>query len=401
MKRVYYAAVFVFLLVAIMGATQVENWSTDNYSDRSIHAEMLSLLEGGSKYGIVGNTHYPSGPGYLLLPIMKMGVTKYETLRWVPYTFSILAVALLLLTLVRLPITDRLKFSALGLLLFPLMLPGFVYWQGALHEHSYAMSLSLLTIALALRPMATFVRQIAVLAFVGFVSGWIGFDFLPVQGLVFSSVYLGHALYLKRETLRRSFRTMVAPSFALAFGMVAAIGTHFLQNTLYFGSAAMAWKDLVGSAAARAGADSVANEMSPEYFGGIAAKIESLGYKADPLSAVALFFESFTTDWSSYYWLAAFAVALTAVAYVPVYLSAEKPGEGGSHASRTQCLTLCSLLAAAIFSGVFWTVLMPKHAVIHMHFVPRHLLVSIIAAIFILVIALNSFVKPSDRSTSK
>jgi hypothetical protein len=391
MKRVDYAAVFVFLLVAIIGATQVENWSTDNYSDRSIHAEMLSLLDGKSKYGIVGNTHYPSGPGYLLLPIMKMGVTKYETLRWVPYTYSLLAVALLLLTLVRLHIADRFKFSALGLLLFPLLLPGFVYWQGALHEHSYAMSLSLLTVALALRPMPSFSRQITILVFIGFISGWIGFDFLPAQGLVFVFVYVGHAIYLKRESLRSSLLTMIAPGFALASGMVTAIGTHFLQNTLYFGSAEMAWKDLLGSAAARAGADFVANEMSPEYFGGIAAKIESLGYKADPLSAVALFFESFVTDWSSFYWLGAFSVAVVALVYC----------RNEIRINRTQCLTLCSLIAAAIFSGVVWTILMPKHAVIHMHFVPRHLLVSIIAAIFILVIALNSFAKPSERLISK
>jgi hypothetical protein len=402
MNRVKLTAIFLFVLVSVLGATQVTNWSTDNMSDHVIYDEMNALMTGHQKFGIVVNTHYPNGPGYMMLPFMKMGVTRYESLRWVPFACSLIALSFLLTSLTRLPLINKSKYLLMSLLLFPFMLPAFVYWQGALHEHSYAMSLCLASIAVALRPSSKFAARVLVISALGFLAAWTGFDFLPAQVLSFAAVILAYDLCVVRREPIAAVRNMTFQTSILFLAMVVGIASHLLQNTLYFDSFPLAWKDILSSAATRAGADTMAAELNPTYYNGVAAKIVELGHKSDPFSAVGIFFRSFVNDWSSIYWVAGFSVTLIviAVVYIKSCNDSDRIAQFGKTLGQKTSLayTLLFALILAFFSGIAWTFLMPKHAVIHMHFVPRHMLVAIVAFNFIFIMALEFFFTPANKS---
>lgn len=388
-------AFFIWLALVVMGATQATNWSTDNYSDQFIFDEMKALLAGQHRYGIVGNTHYPNGPGYVLLPFMAAGVSELRTLRWVPFAFAVAALSFFMFAILKSKLSSRAQWVVLVLWSLLAFLPAFVYWQGALHEHSYAMSLSLASLAIALWPQAphskapalqTSQRQTArgplfwlTLCFaIGYCAGWMGFDFLPVHLLSFFAVSLvAHGFW------GRTFTQSVA-TFA---GAIAAIFSHLLQNTLYFGSWRGAWNDLIGSATTYAGIQSAAQSMSPEYYQGIATSISEKGKDTHVFSVLSGFTHSFATDWASPLWCALFALVFFAA---PLVLIGRRSHGRMSHGVTLWLGKLAPGAALSIAACYAWPALMPNHAVFHFHFLPRHFIVGLLALSLVSGLALDA-----------
>lgn len=357
-----------WLALVIMGATQATNWSTDNYSDKFIFDEMTILLGGRHKFGIVGNSHYPNGPGYILLPFMKMGFTELRPLRWIPFFVAIIGLTFLMVSIVRSRLEQKSKMGLLVLWYLLAFLPGFVYWQGALHEHSYAMTLSLASVAIALWPRPEGALWLIGCFTLGYFASWIGFDFLPVQLTAFFAVaYVANGEF-------SGLRATVMQSATMFIGAILGILSHLLQNSFYFGTWHEAWNDLIGSASTYAGASDAAKSMSPEYYNAIVVSVAEKGHDTHLPSVVAGFTKSFLTTWSSPLWGAAFAITFFAL---PFFLIARPASKIENLIAWLKAIAPAALVA--IFCCYSWVLLMPNHAVFHFHFLPRHFIVGLLA----------------------
>ncbi len=357
-----------WLALVIMGATQATNWSTDNYSDKFIFDEMLALISGRHRYGIVDNSHYPNGPGYILLPFMKMGFTELRQLRWIPFFVSIIGFTFLMLSILRSHLESNGKFGLLVLWYLLAFLPGFVYWQGALHEHSYAMTLSLAAIGVALWPRREGTLWLIACFTLGYLASWVGFDFLPVQLTGFFAVaFVANGGFL-------GLRSTVLQSATMFVGAILAILSHLLQNSFYFGTWSQAWNDLIGSASTYAGAGDAAKSMSPEYYNAIVASVAEKGHDTHLGSVVAGFTKSFLTTWSSPLWGIAFAVTFFTLPFVLI----TRPGSKAANVAAW-LKNIAPAAVVAVFCCYSWVLLMPNHAVFHFHFLPRHFIVGLLA----------------------
>lgn len=375
--RIY--ALIGWLAIVILGATQVTNWSTDNFSDEVIFREMQEIAAGRHRYGIVNITHYPNGPGYLILPLLKLGVESDRLVRWVPFAFSIAACAFLISSLIGLPISRKGRALLLTAWLALALLPGYVYWQGDIHEHSYAMSLTLVTIALAMR-----FKRINPLWYlvIGFVAAWMGFDFLPVQVIAAFAVALTAEETLRANSRRGSWRHATLITALLVAGMITGILTHLAQNVLYFDSFNLAWNDLAGSAATRAGLDASAQAMSPQYYDFVAISMANAKHDSDRLLVTLAMTREFFLKWGSPLWTAFFLL---------VSLSIPAALLGKSHTRWQAWLQRFLIpLMVSFCASVAWIALMPKHSVAHFHFLPRHYIAGLMAFLVVTTLSASS-----------
>lgn len=377
-------ALLGWLALVVLGATQVTNWATDNYSDEIMFREMQEVAAGRHRYGIVSITHYPNGPGYLFLPLLKFGVQSDRAVRWVPYTFSILVSAFLIFSLISLPLSRKARALLLSAWLALSLLPGYVYWQGDIHEHSFALSLALASITILLNADSSKKKAplLIQLGFVGFLSAWMGFDFLPVQCVTTLVVAWIMGQAVQKQASLSSLRWALTTAAVLALGMVLGITSHLWQNALYFDSWAIAWNDLLGSATARAGLDASAQALNPEYFRGLENALAQTQISSDRLTVTWAMAKEFFLKWGSPLWTTFFSAVLF---LIPMLIL------GPRKERWLRWLKTFSLpLILGLLASVSWIALMPKHSVAHFHFLPRHFIVGLLSFAIALVASTES-----------
>ena len=372
------------------GTLRIGSIRTGRQAESTAVREARLIAEGQHRYGIVEYTRYPNGPTYALAAMMQLGLSRQQA-RLLPTAVSALCAGMLLWVLVA-PSGPLLRTWATLALAALVLQPGIVDWQGALHEHSYAISTALLAMVLSCCLPA---RQVWVFSGLGFAAGWIGYDFLPAQGLaIFTLRWIYHCA-LRDRSLGAAFGRATLDALAFASGAAVAILTHLLQLALFFGSLSQAIRDLLGSAAARMGAEAAAT-MNPEYEEFLRRSATRLvGFGAwqgqfspgRPQMVETIFRDFLTPRWI--FATSLWAVAAAGVALVAFHLrSAERRARLRAATLRRPLLVLVVALCGTVAAPIAWILLMPRHAFFHLHMLPRHFFVAA-ALLVVLPVALS------------
>jgi hypothetical protein len=366
LREVLLATSGVFLLCFLLGFLSMGQIQTDAFSESQALGDAIAISQGQSRFGIVGYCHFPNGPIYALVPLVLMGFPD-ESLRMLPMIFSSLSFAFLFFQAYRMTASLATRIWLVpGAIVF-LFQPAFYQWQGALHEHSWALSFTLLSLAVCLGASSTGTspdperekRALLALGAVGFLSGWIGYDFLPGQSVAVAVACCLVSARVKEAILRTG---------AFGTGLVLAVVTHVAQNSLYFGSVSAAINDLFGSAATRMNLEA-GQQLSPEYYHTIVDLSPKVSHGEAAMGVFNVFFER---QWvsPSLLWI---GVALwIATMGIPLFR------RGLPRLARVRAgAWMVAATLATFAAGIAWSFLMPLHAVHHHHFLPRHLLVSL------------------------
>ncbi|MDJ0868698.1 MAG: hypothetical protein QNK03_21500 [Myxococcota bacterium] len=316
--------------------------------------------------------------------MLRAGVS-HDRLRVFPTALSALAFGLLLWALLARATRPWHWAWSVGACAVLLVQPGIANWHGALHEHSYAMSLTLVASALGIVLPA---RWSALWFALGFVSGWVGYDFLPAHAAAVGTArWLYYASLAGASPAEAAWRAAL-DALRFCSGAAAAILAHILQLALYFGSTEAAVRDLLGSAAARMGMD--ASAINPEYEQFLRAA--SRGDDEVPPRAVLirLLLKFFWRDWSRPLVLAGFA-AVGVAATVAALAAEQRRHALTGPALRRRALVAGAAVLGAACAPLLWVVLMPRHAMFHYHMLPRNFFTSVVvfAPIPVLVTAVG------------
>jgi hypothetical protein len=371
-----------------LGYTRLGRVETDPVSEESAVVDAHQIAQGQQRYGIAKITHYPNGPTYLLALLFHDGQDVRQG-RVLALAVSAVCLGALLCAALAVGRTPLLQlYGVLAVAAF-LAQPGFLDWQGGVHEHSYALSLTLLTIAVGclLPSQAT-----AALFALGFVSGWFGYDFLPGQTVAL--LIVRWVYYCQAHPMRpvRAAARSVLDVTKLVSGIAVAILTHLAQNTLYFGGLTPAVRDLLGPAAARMNL-STAQAINPEYVEFLRKAGGDPPPRGELVAALTRAF--FLETWSAGRVLLAVgvsAVALTAVAAGGKMVRARM----GIIAAARQLFVIMVAVVLSYVTSVVWTAMMPRHAMFHFHFLPRHFLITL-ALVVVLPACLSRLVPAADR----
>ncbi len=395
------------------GYSALESVPTGPYSERIVLEEASRMAEGDHRFGIVEYSHYPNGPTYIVAMLRPLDL-RVATLRLIPVAVMALAVGWLVFVLWPLAATTVSRAWILVGIGELLLQPGVRHWQGALHEHSYVVSLTL--VALALSVVVT-PRSSWVLAPFGFVLGWIGYDWIPGQlTAVLVGRWLIHCVEPDANLLRAGLRACL-DAMRVASGVALAVLGHLLQLGFYFGSVEAALRDLIGSAAGRAGLEA-ASTINPDYGSLLEEGAQRMqawvearpdfestygeDYDAsDPqrwrLPGILLTY-FLKPRWTSTVELAGLALAgIVVLAEGLRVWSRDRQPSMGLLARRVLIGAVAVVLALG--AGAFWSVLLPNHASDHVHSVPRHYFMSmaILVPIPILLFAAPSRFAPSKE----
>lgn len=378
MKRCnrYVLAVFFVssLCVALFSAREglrlVETRDTDPVSEEQAVVDAHEIFQGNHTWGIVKYAHYPNGPSYALLPAFNLGFTEYRDLRMFPVIVSGISLGVLCFGLM---VSGRSLFVSplcVVVVLALLRQPGVSAWMGALHEHSYALSLCFLAMGLSL-----FAKVGAKTLFcLGFISGWIGYDFTFC--FFFSVATCRWLVHLRGARYAWSVvRGSLIDCTASVLGIGMAIVAHLVQNSFVLGGLGVAVRDLLGSAAARA-ALPIAADLNPEYNSYIQAAHQGVRYPRGVLVR-DLLQQFWAPEWvDSAVLEAAFFFLFAAVLLVLLLRTRQALVNGvGTRAVVVVGALYAFSLVLISLSGVTWFMIMPDHARFHFHFIQRHFFV--------------------------
>lgn len=309
-----------------------------------------AIADGRARWGLTDYTHHPMGPSYALLPVLWVG--RPDLIPSVPAWAGALATAAafaVLLFIAPAPLWPGV-IAAFTVLLWQ---PGYLDWLHTTWQHSWNLSIVFVLIALG----CGVARAAPWLMLVGYVAGWIGYDFVFVQVATVVAV-------------RLAFWSQVAPwrmllaagdeALAFAAGMALAFLSHLVQNALYFSSGVLAVQDLLGGISIRM---NNSNVDVPTLQTRWTLLLQLAG------DYVRLFFAPKWSHWPSL--AAAGVVVITGVA-----LAWWRIGS-----ARRVALPLAAIAATAVGGLLAWWGLAPGHAAPHLHFFPRMLLVPLYAAL--------------------
>jgi hypothetical protein len=187
-------------------------------------------------------THYPPGSEYLATPLMKIFGPKMFLLRTQPILFNF-SVAIIFFSFIFTILPVGHAFIASLVLLFPPMFHN--YWHG-LHHQGYAFSLLLLQIVTLSYFWSHKSKKIffyLLLAFLGFVQGWMTFDYAFL-----ATFFTLPAFFYFRTKLQLKWSDWFITTFFSGLGFSAAHLIHFYQVVLYYGTFDEAFNDLFHSA---------------------------------------------------------------------------------------------------------------------------------------------------------
>jgi hypothetical protein len=143
-----------------------------------------------------------------------------------------------------------------------------------LHYHNYAFSIFLIYVGFLLyffkKKRKLKIWTAIVLFILGFVQGWIAYEYVFLISLSPITFALLYSQLDKKEDRKRLFFTVMFP----VIGFCSAIGLHFIQNSFYFGSIMEAFRDLFERGKTRLLSDKPAGwgretgriSLSLEYF---------------------------------------------------------------------------------------------------------------------------------------
>jgi hypothetical protein len=302
-------------------------------------------------------THYPPGPEYLLYAATKIfGPSPVSLLRIVPLVICWGAALFFGLAIWR-----RFGATVGYIVMFGCsVLPVFTDANAYLHYDGYAFALLLIEIGLILQAPD---RTLGFL-FLGFLQGWLSFDyfFLIILAplaleLALSRMPIGHVPCLRRAFVR---------SVAAGTGFAIAHAVHFAEVCAYFGSFSAALHDLGDAAAYRSGM---------EQSGGLLAHLQLMKeivqyYFVGPYPVSTFFWDLGAHDQESWrafrflgFSLGLWWLLLSVVAVVAALRGVLKIGDW-------LIVSLCGFVPA-----MTWMFVMTNHAVIHHHFLYRHLFI--------------------------
>ena len=337
----------VFAVAAMrMSATRLVN--TED-GDRAIEVAK-SIADGRARWGVTDYTHHPLGPAYALVPVIRMG--RFDLIRRVPAIAGALAggVALgVLLFLAPWPLWPGVL-ASFGALLWQ---PGYIDWLSNTWQHSWNFSLVFVLIALG----CTLSRAAPWLLLIGYLAGWIGYDFIFVQVATLLAVRLA---FWSQSDPWRAVLAAVDETIAFVTGVALAVLSHLVQNVLYFSSGMMAVDDLLGSVFIRV-------NNSDSTVPTLAARGTMLWQLAT--SYVQLFF---LPQWSHWRSMAA-AAGITLIGGVTAWSQLR--------GARRVATPLTAVTLTAIGGLIAWWVIAPGHAFPHPHFFPRMLFVPLLAVL--------------------
>jgi hypothetical protein len=253
-----FGALFCFLAVRYRNFIE-----TDTNGELGWLADMQSILAGNHRFGLVGYTHCPLLPAYLVLPLLKFHIYDISTLRLVPIAFATFSISLFTYVLID---RSRGMIPIVWAIIFPfvfLFQPGFLFWAGALCQQSYSFSIFLISVSWGM--LQSKIRFV-VLFTLGFLASWISYDYLLMTFFgVFTVrwfVYHGSANMRKKEIFYATLRDVVFLGSGIFFGVFV----HFVQIWLYYGSFQKMVTDIIGASYARMGLvnDAVRYPLPPD-----------------------------------------------------------------------------------------------------------------------------------------
>lgn len=361
--------------------------------------EARAMVRGEHSYGIVGYTHFPNGPTYVMAAMVWLGMDLPQ-MRRVPIVVAGLSVGFMLWALLTASTSAQLRLwtaLAAGILVVQ---PGIANWQARLHEYSYVVSLGFVAIGACTRPLLK-VRWLLVV--LGFVAGWTGYDWLPGQTLtVFVVRWLTHGG--ARGDPVGSLARATLDALAFSSGASLAILMHVIQLGLYHGSFEAGLRDLLGAAATHLGHPSAAG-LNPEYYETLRESRETttgnrnfsywFGAEVNPespgrIAVVQGMLRIFVSASRAYGWLL-LVVGLAGGAALAVDLRARvRSGRLDRHALRAQGLAAAGAVVAAGLASVAWMLLMPRHSMVHSHIHWRHFFIGLALLVAIPILTSRS-----------
>lgn len=333
------------------------------YDGQGFAGEPMGQIPGVTPEGVY--THYPPGPEYLLtVAMMLTGSAAVSLWRLLPLTIGLFATLFL-------GFAVRRRIGRLGgwiAMAACLAVPSFYDAQTYLHYDGYAQALLLVEIAAILcggTPAFVF-------AVLGFLQGWLSFDYAFLVVLTPPAV----ELCLTRLGTGDGYRSAFLRAFLVGFGFCAAHGLHFLQVCLHLGSLSAGLGDILGAAAHRSGALQIHGVV--EYLLTVNAVVASYLIGTEPLRLSGDDMTLFRFAGLS---LGPWCLLVTAtIACLP------------SLRPRLKDWLLVS--AAGMAVSCFWYVTMVNHAIVHHHFLYRHMFFGF----FIGVLFLAGLTRPGPGS---
>jgi hypothetical protein len=299
-------------------------------------------------------THYPQGPDAIVGAFLAVfPLDQLWRLRLLPL-FLTFAAQLWLLWELR----YRMGIVLAGVAIAVIATAGAIrLFSHGLHQQGYVAVLLLMQLAFVLRSLRLANASQPAIAITmvvfGFLQGWLSFDF-------FFLVVLGAVPFLMHT---RSLNRRTAAVFVLSplVGFGAAQAVHFLQVAIHYGSLGQAATDLLGSALGR----------SAGPYDDFTGAIPSAG------ALVLDYLMRFVLQPNVFFgW--AMPLAIVALLLTLVWHDLRSTG------LRAEALhAFITLIVAALISSL-WVLIMRQHAVVHTHFVPRHYLLLLIVALYLI-----------------
>ena len=228
------------------------------------------------------------------------------------------------------------------------------YMHG-LHFQGYAHALMLLELALLTSVVfgraAVTASRLSVLALVGFVQGWLSFEYI----FIVTGAAIPLALVARQHGHRAPPRLALQLVAAAGSGFLAAIALHFMQVIVFHGSVAAAYADFHGRAVFRMLGDGTTPYLN-EVLVVLGRQAKALWIGPNMVHFGIL--------------LPAFTVGLVVSAWHGGGTSRREKVGTTEQVSWWRSADVIALLVAYGISGM-WVVLMPEHADNHQHFVPR------------------------------
>jgi hypothetical protein len=383
----------LFAITLLIGIIHLQNVPTDPSAEKQSVEDAISIANGNHHFGIVQYSHYPNGPIYILVPFFKLNASlrNYETSRFIPLIISAFCFSLFFFFLLQSSKTLLLQaFSLLAYMVF-LLQPGILNWFGALHKQAYEMAIVFLILCFGLK----YLKVSKIFFLLGFIAGWIGYDFCMLQLFCMSLIRLLYHSNTYENWLNKPLIKKVISEALFGFaGVVLAIVLHLLQNSLFYGSVNYAMKDLLGAGMVRMYMDNGA-VINPEYLNWLKESAKHYN-NPNPFSEggnfltihIKNFFVNhnlvdgrlYTTVFMFYAFLKLFSEPFTLIALFLIgfgllfYLNRPLRKNMAGIASKMLVafrLNFLVFISLAFLGTISWYIVMKYHAQFHYHFLPR------------------------------
>lgn len=313
-------------------------------------------------------THYPPGPEYLLYAATKLfGPEPVSRLRLLP-------IAIGWVSMLCFGLAIRRRFGAgVGWLvmaacaLTPAVTDGFV----GLHYQGYAAALLLVEIAGAIGMNA----RMAPFALLGFLQGWLSFDYVFLVTLVPLALEL--VLPKIDPGYQPRWKLAVSRTVLAGAGFAAAHALHFAQVWAYWGSLDAAARDFAGAAAHRAGANEIGGPL--DYLLLTLSNWKLYFYGLHPLNLTLNLPDPATPEnWSMFRVLGLSLGPWWLVVTLGLMLWDQVHPDSANRSFRMDWHFVCG---TGMLISSLWIMAMPDHAGHHLHFLYRHLFFAFFVAV--------------------